>query len=695
MSYTSRLFGNVEINKLAGIGPAIEKKLHHLNIFNIKNLLLHFPFRYEDRSHTSTIDLLVLGESVNVIGQITHVDIIQTHRKMLICTISDGTGQLQLRFLNVYAGMPAQFKEGSWIRVYGDIKAGQYCYEMLHPQFQISHDKNKINIATANAFTPIYHSTHGLSQTMLTKYITQARHMLLNHKCIELLPYYMANNLPSIEDAIHLIHSPPLTCDINSLMQGTHPAIQRFIIEELLASRLAIKILKHESAQHKAIPLKSTNKLIPKFKQSLPFSPTNAQQKVWKDIEMDLAQKAPMMRLVQGDVGSGKTLVAAFSTLACIENNRQVVIMAPTEILAEQHYHTFKQWFLSLSLNVELLTGKLTKSKKLALYHSLEHNQINLLIATHAALVEQVEFHSLGLVIIDEQHRFGVEQRLKLWEKGINNNSVPHQLVLTATPIPRTLSMTIYADLDISIIDELPPGRTPITTLLMPNRKRDDLIKRIFDTREEKKQIYWVCTLIEPSEKLSAESAELIYQDLCAKLPSISIGLIHGKLSATEKEQIMTQFKNREIMILVATTVIEVGVDVPNASLMVIENAERLGLSQLHQLRGRVGRGDIESFCFLLYQEPLSKIAQERLYTMKSSQDGFFIAEKDLELRGCGDILGTNQIGGMNFKIADLMRDQKLLMMVNKISDDFANEQSKALELIEFWLDDKQRFSNA
>ena len=495
---------------------------------------------------------------------------------------------------------------------------------------------------------------------------------------------------------MNIIHNPSITTDIDQLLVGEHPAIKRFVFEELLAYHLSMLMIKRDNQKQHAYSMHSNQQLILPFLASLPFNPTHAQQRVVQDIYQDMTKHIPMMRLVQGDVGSGKTLVAAMAALNAIENDHQVVLMAPTEILAEQHFNNFKQWFEPLGITVDWLSGRLTAKNKQQRYEALKQGEITMLVGTHAVFVDKVEFFNLGLVIIDEQHRFGVNQRLSLWEKGIKNAIHPHQLIMTATPIPRTLAMTVYADLDVSIIDELPPGRTPVTTVVIPNSRREEIIDKVNQACLSHRQVYWVCTLVEESETLDAQAAEMLVEELKERLPHLNIALVHGKMKSDEKQSVMQAFKAGEVQLLVATTVIEVGVDVPNASLMIIENAERLGLAQLHQLRGRVGRGSAISHCVLMYQAPLSRIAQARMRVMRESNDGFVIAQKDLEIRGSGEILGTRQMGEANFKIVDLIRDQHLISEVQKASYLILSESPEcAKQLVDCWLPERQKYINA
>lgn len=694
-----RLLNRIPLAKLAGIGPSLEKKFFALGIKSVQDLLLHFPLRYEDRSTSSAISDVAIGETTTILGRIIKSEIITTKRKMLLCYIQDDSGIAILRFLNFNMGMKTAMASGKWVRAYGEIKRGSHYPEMIHPQFNIQSKKEEspsFSEPNEERFTPIYSTTYGLTQNVIRKAIQSALILLKRNQPAEILPVSISNGYLSVVESLDIIHNPSLTTNVDQLIDGEHPAIKRFVFEELLAYHLSMLFIKVDNQKQHSYLMHSNKRYSQPFLASLPFEPTNAQKRVVQDIYQDMAKSVPMMRLVQGDVGSGKTLVAALAALNAIENNKQVVLMAPTEILAEQHFHNFYRWFEPLGIKVELLTGRLTAKNKKRRYDDIELGEISMLIGTHAVFVEKVKFFQLGLVIIDEQHRFGVNQRLSLWEKGIKDECHPHQLIMTATPIPRTLAMTVYADLDVSIIDELPPGRTPISTIVIPNSRRDEIIERVNQACIDNRQVYWVCTLVEESETLDAQAAEMLVAELQERLPHLIIALVHGKMKSDQKQSVMQDFKDGKIQLLVATTVIEVGVDVPNASLMIIENAERLGLAQLHQLRGRVGRGTAISHCVLMYQAPLSKIAQARMKVMRESNDGFVIAQKDLEIRGSGEILGTRQIGVANFKVVDLIRDQHLINEVQKASYYLQkNYPESANQLIECWLPDREKYINA
>ena len=695
---TNRFFNHIPLINLSGIGSNLEKKFHTLGIDSIQDLLFHFPLRYEDRTSSCSIGDVTIGEYTTIEGCIIKTEVILKRKQMLVCHIQDESGIAILRFMNFNAGIKASLAQGKWVSAYGEIKSGKNYPEIIHPQYKIkaNREDNALVEAGQERYTPIYSTTYGLTQNVIRKLIQSALLLLKRNPPAEILPIQLARLFLPALDSLNIIHNPPIDTDINQLVTGEHRAIKRFIFEELLAYHLSMLLLKIDNQKQQAYAMRVNQKFIKPFLASLPFTPTNAQQRVVRDIYKDMAKPIPMMRLIQGDVGSGKTLVAALAALNAIENNQQVVLMAPTEILAEQHYNNFKQWFEPLGIKVDWLSGRLTTKNKKLRYEGVQSGDITMLIGTHAVFVDKVEFAALGLVIIDEQHRFGVNQRLTLWEKGIKEGMHPHQLIMTATPIPRTLAMTVYADLDVSVIDELPPGRTPVTTVVIPNSRREEIIEKVNQACLSARQVYWVCTLVEESETLDAQAAEMLVEELRERLPNLSIALIHGKMKSDEKQLVMQNFKAGNTQLLVATTVIEVGVDVPNASLMIIENAERLGLAQLHQLRGRVGRGSAVSHCVLMYQAPLSKVAQARMRVMRESNDGFVIAQKDLEIRGSGEILGTRQMGVANFKIVDLIRDQHLISEVQETSDYLQqNYPQVAQQLIACWLPDRQKYINA
>ncbi|KDN28584.1 ATP-dependent DNA helicase RecG [Vibrio fortis] len=691
----SQLLSAIPLNSLSGVGAKVAEKLAKVGLNNVQDLLFHLPLRYEDRTRIYPIIKLHAGIWAAVQGKVMSVDTIFGKRKMLAVKISDGNGTITLRFFNFTAGMKNNFAEGKQVHAYGEIKRGNMGLEIVHPDYKFFAPRQQPDVE-AN-LTPVYPTTEGLRQVTLRNLTDQALELIDKAAVNELLPSGLYDHQITLAQALHTIHRPPPGIDLELFDEGKHPAQLRLIMEELLAQNLSMLSVRSKGQQDNAIPLPPVHTLKDKLLAQLPFSPTNAQARVVKEIEGDLEKPHPMMRLVQGDVGSGKTLVAALATVRALEHGQQVALMAPTELLAEQHSINFANWFESMGIQVGWLAGKLKGKAKEKELERIASGEAQMVVGTHALFQEHVEFKNLGLVIIDEQHRFGVHQRLELREKGAKQGHYPHQLVMTATPIPRTLAMTAYADLETSIIDELPPGRTPIQTVAIPDTKRDDIVERVRNAcLNEGKQAYWVCTLIDESEVLEAQAAADTAEELQRKLPDVKIGLVHGRMKPAEKQAVMQEFKENKLHLLVATTVIEVGVDVPNSSLMIIENPERLGLAQLHQLRGRVGRGSVASHCVLLYHSPLSKTAQKRLGVLRESNDGFVIAQRDLEIRGPGELLGTKQTGLADFKIADLVRDQRLIPEVQRIArhiHDSYPDNAKAI--INRWLGERDVYSKA
>ena len=635
------------------------------------------------------------GVYATVEGEVLNCNITFGGRRMMTCQISDGSGILTMRFFNFSAAMKNSLATGRRVLAYGEAKRGKHGAEMIHPEYRVQGDMSTPDLQ--ETLTPVYPTTEGIKQATLRKLTDQALELLETCAIAELLPPELAQGMMSLPDALRTLHRPPPTLQLSELESGKHPAQRRLILEELLAHNLSMLALRAGAQRYHALALSANDTLKDKLLASLPFTPTGAQARVTAEIERDMALDVPMMRLVQGDVGSGKTLVAALAALRAIAHGKQVALMAPTELLAEQHANNFRSWFEPLGVEVGWLAGKQKGKARLAQQQAIASGQVQMIVGTHAIFQEQVQFNGLALVIIDEQHRFGVHQRLALWEKGQQQGFHPHQLIMTATPIPRTLAMTAYADLDTSVIDELPPGRTPVTTVAIPDTRRSDIIDRVRNAcTHEGRQAYWVCTLIEESDLLEAQAAEATWEELKLALPELNIGLVHGRMKSAEKQAVMSAFKQGELHLLVATTVIEVGVDVPNSSLMIIENPERLGLAQLHQLRGRVGRGAVASHCVLLYKSPLSKTAQKRLQVLRDSNDGFVIAQKDLEIRGPGELLGTRQTGNAEFKVADLLRDQAMIPEVQRIARHIHERYpQQAQALIERWMPETERYSNA
>lgn len=676
------------VHQLQGVGNASAALLEKLNIFNTDDLLFHLPRDYEDRSTIIPMNQLVVGRSYLLEGIVKGVDFPPGKRKSMAVLLDDDFGKVTLRFYHVYKGITDRAKVGNRLRIFGEVRVGARGLELYHPEIQVISEHTPL---PQTQLTAIYPSTEGLTQPKIREYVKQA---LQQHSddLPELLPKKLTNGY-ALKEALDYIHHPPVDANMVQLSQGSHPAQQRLIFEELVAHQVSLLTRRAYIQQIEAPSFSPSKKYTKALLSALPFEMTGAQKRVSKEIEDDLKLNKPMLRLIQGDVGAGKTLVAGVAACHALEEGWQVALMAPTEILAEQHYLNFKKWFEPLGLSVSWLSGKQKGKARAAAEQIIKDGSAHLIVGTHALFQENVEFAKLGLVIIDEQHRFGVDQRLALRNKGLDGMT-PHQLVMTATPIPRTLAMSAYGDLDTSVIDELPPGRTPIQTVTIPLDRREEVLNRIATNCAEDKQAYWVCTLVEQSETLDAQAAEATYQEIRERFPHLKVGLVHGKMKADEKQSVMQQFKDNELQLLIATTVIEVGVDVPNASIMVIENAERLGLSQLHQLRGRVGRGAKASFCALLYKNPLSQNGQERLRIMRETNDGFLIAEKDLEIRGPGELLGTKQTGDMGFRVAKLERDDHLLSQAHYVAQQILKDYpTHADALLKRWLPEAPRYA--
>lgn len=679
---------------LKGVGPRMVERLAKLNIFNLPDLLFHLPLRYQDRTCLRPLGSLLPGEEVLVEGTVDLSEIKFGRRRMLLTRISDGTGSILLRFFHFSNQQKEQLVSGVRIRCFSEVRRSPAGLEMVHPEYQLDADIRELD--ENDSLTPIYPVTEGLHQIGMRKLMAQLVAQLAENKIslAELLPEKLLHEkqLPSLKEALLFIHQPPTDTRLSDLQEARHPAYRRLIFEELLAHYLSLRQLRHRMREHTAPKLRAGT-YGQKFIDALPFSLTGAQQRVYAQIKKDVQLSCPMQRLVQGDVGSGKTVIAVLAALAAVEQGYQAVIMAPTELLAEQHFHNIEAWMQALNIRVSWLSGKLKAAQRRQALEEIAGGGCQIAVGTHALFQNDVEFAKLGLVVVDEQHRFGVHQRLALREKGRDGNRYPHQLIMTATPIPRTLSMAAYADLDMSIIDELPPGRKPVETVVIPDSRRDEIVQRVHRACQQGKQVYWVCTLIEESEALQCQAAEDTAEKLAEALTDVKTDLVHGRMKAVEKEAVMKRFKQAEIDLLVATTVIEVGVDVPNASLMIIENSERLGLAQLHQLRGRVGRGEQASVCVLMYKQ-LSQQARERLSVMRETNDGFEIARRDLTLRGPGEILGTKQTGLLQLKIADLQRDQLLVEEVALMADNLLENNPAAAEaLIERWTGSASRFA--
>ncbi|WP_149196247.1 ATP-dependent DNA helicase RecG [Luteimonas suaedae] len=704
---------HMPLSTLAGVGARTAEKLAARGLLTLQDLWLQLPRQYEDRTRLAPIRGLQPGMPVQVEGVVEAVERGFRYRPSLRVALGDDSrATLVLRFFHFRAAQVAQFQVGARVRCYGTPRPGQHGLEMVHPTYRLLGDDEQPGLG--ERLDPVYPQIEGVGAATMRRLIRQALERLPDDDTLELLPKAVLHErrLPSLRAALLTVHHPPPDADVAALLAGTHPAQRRLVLEELLAHHLSLRRQRIALQRHVAPTFATAGALADRLRAALPFALTNAQQRVLDQLVHDLRQPVPMLRLVQGDVGSGKTVVAALAALLAVESGAQVALMAPTELLAEQHLASFLAWLEPLEVRVGWLAGKVAGKARMQARAAIADGTLQVVVGTHALMQEGVAFRNLGLVIVDEQHRFGVHQRLALRDKGTEGGRVPHQLVMTATPIPRTLAMTAYADLDVSAIDELPPGRTPVRTVVLSAQRRPELIERIRGACAEGRQAYWVCTLIEedsdkPGEagsaaggraraEVVAQAAQGTFEALCAALPELRVGLVHGRMKAADKQQAMRRFKDGEIDLLVATTVIEVGVDVPNASLMIVENAERLGLSQLHQLRGRVGRGSAESSCVLLYQPPLSQTARQRLATMRETNDGFVIAEKDLELRGPGELLGTRQTGLAAFRVADLARDADLLPVVHGIGDRLLHEAPAVADrLIERWIGGAARYAAA
>lgn len=685
----------VAITEFSGVGAKVAEKLARLNIFNAQDVLFHLPLRYEDRTRFTTIAAANPGSSVLVRGIIEDVQQLPYGRRSLVVRLHDGSGALVMRLFHFSYTQRQSFQIGHWLECFGEVVLRPGNKEMIHPEYRITQDKPEH--PQSDRLTPVYPATDGVSQYLLRKITDQALARYLP-AAAELLPAELVQEYEfmPLAEALQELHRPSRDRDLEQMLTLESPIFQRVIFEELLAFQLGLRKIRNERQQLTATPLNNDTGLTKRFLANLGFALTGAQQRCVDEIFADLACAQPMLRLLQGDVGSGKTAVAALAMLRAVEGGHQVALMAPTELLAEQLFKSIYHWFTDLSIEVGWLAGKTPTRQRNAVLQSLHDGSLPVIVGTHALFQKGVEFHDLALVVIDEQHRFGVGQRLALTDKSGETNN-PHQLIMSATPIPRTLAMSLYADIDVSTIDELPPGRLPVETVVVPaDSRRDQVVERVYRACQEKTQVYWVCPLIEESEKLQAQAVTETEKELRQRLKGIRIGMVHGQMKAADKEQIMQQFRNHELDLLLATTVIEVGVDVPNASLMIIENAERMGLAQLHQLRGRVGRGSKQSVCVLLYQMPLSNHARIRLQTLRNSNDGFEIARKDLELRGPGEMLGIRQTGAVSLRLANLVRDQQWLAVVERVAGQIEQRYPELVEpLLERWLAQQQQYANA
>jgi ATP-dependent DNA helicase RecG len=681
------------VTDLPGVGPALAEKLGNVGVRSIQDLVFLLPIRYEDRTRIAPMGSLEAGARVTVEGHVELTEVVYRRRRMMLCRIADGTGSLLIRFFHFSRSQSEGLRRGTRVRCFGEVRKGPTGLEMVHPEYRrLSEDAV---VPLEEAYTPIYPTTEGLQQARVRRLVALALERMRARTPEDMLPEDVIGEFgfPSLAQALAYVHSPPMQADLALLNSGRHPSQRRLALEELLAHHLSLRLLRKRVREHVAPRLAPDSRHVERFLESLPFKLTGAQQRVLAEILADLDSDHPMLRLVQGDVGSGKTVVAAGAAVAAAAAGFQTAVMAPTELLAEQHFRTFGSWLEPLGLEVAWLTGRLPAAARRRSLEDIGSGAAAVVVGTHALFQAGVEFHRLGLAVIDEQHRFGVHQRLALTEKGEADGRRPHQLVMTATPIPRTLAMTSYADLDSSSIDELPPGRGQVTTVAVPSGRRPEVVERVRAACASGKQAYWVCPLVEESDVLQCQAAEETAAILVDALPEVAVGLVHGRMKAREKQAAMDRFKFGETQLLVATTVIEVGVDVPNASLMIIENAERMGLAQLHQLRGRIGRGTEDANCVLMYQTPLGESAERRLRILRETTDGFRIAEEDLRLRGPGEVLGTRQTGVAQMRVADLMRDQDLLPRVRRVADGLISRHSSAVDrILDRWIGDAARY---
>ena len=684
------------LTALKGVGPKQVEKLHKLGLFVVQDMLFHLPLRYQDKTRLTDLDRALVGSEALIEGEIFSQALTRGRRNSLLVKIQSPSGTfLTLRFFHFHHRQAQQFTRGKSLRVFGELRSGPSGLEMVHPTYEfINPDQPP---ALEDSLTPIYPTTEGLGQASILKLIKQAIALLKQYPLTELLPQNLLDQLqlPLLNQALLTLHEPQPNDDLLQIKQFKHPSQQRLIIEELINQQATMQQMRAQEQQRfaPAFPASQTSNAL---LASLPFELTGAQQRVLKEIQFDLTQPHPMQRLVQGDVGSGKTIIAALAAIQAADAGYQVAVMAPTEILAEQHLNAFKEWLDPLDIPVAWLNGRMKAAEKRYMMAQIESGEAKVIIGTHALFQDAVTFHKLGLAVIDEQHRFGVHQRLALHEKNNQEDTHSHQLIMTATPIPRTLAMTAYGDLDLSIIDELPPGRKPIETAVLSNEKRFEVMQHLYAKCKEGVQAYWVCPLIEESELLHAQAAEVTATQFTDHFPDLRVGLIHGRLKGEQKALVMNAFKDHQLDLLVATTVIEVGVNVPNASLMIIENAERLGLAQLHQLRGRVGRGDKQSHCVLLYQAPLSQTGKSRLNIMRETTDGFVIAEEDLKIRGPGEILGTKQTGGLQFRIADLKRDAEWIPVAKEWASRMVEQHPELVDGLQArWIGQKIDYQHA
>jgi len=681
------------VTVLRGVGDALAARLHTLGVETTQDLLFLLPLRYEDRTRVVPLGELRPGQRASIEGEVLLTEVVFRGRRQMLCKIADGSGFLTLRFFYFTAQQQQGLARGARIRCFGETRRGPQGLELVHPEYR--RVDPRAPPPAEEHLTPIYPTTEGVTQARLRLLVRQALDQSGTEDLKDWVPPAVLadSRLPNLREALLAVHRPPVDAPVDLLMSYRHPAQRRLAFEELLAHQLSLKLLRQRIQSDPGWPLASDGRLKSDFLAALPFSLTAAQTRVLREIEGDLQQPKPMLRLVQGDVGCGKTLVAALAATGAIQMGRQVALMAPTELLADQHAQNFRRWFEPLGVAVALLSGRQTGKARSTVLEGIRQGHASIVIGTHALFQEGVEYSSLALVMVDEQHRFGVHQRLSLREKGVVDGHQPHQLIMTATPIPRTLAMTAYADLDVSVIDELPPGRTPVKTVVLTESRRDEVVMRIRTAVLQGRQAYWVCPLIDESAEMPYQAAEETAAALAAALPELKVGLVHGRMPPQAKEGTMRRFQEGHVQLLVATTVIEVGVDVPNATLMVIENAERLGLAQLHQLRGRVGRGQHASSCLLLYRSPLSSMARLRLAVMRGTNDGFEVARRDLELRGPGELLGTRQTGLAQMRVADLSRDADLLPRVQIAAESMLRDfPAHVTPLIRRWVGHAEQY---
>ncbi len=682
---------SIAVSTLRGVGPKTLQRLERIGVANVQDLLFHLPIRYEDRTRIIPIGSLYIRQRALFEGEVraSGIGSGSGRRRSLLCRVQDGSGLINIRLFHFSVAQKNTLAVGVRVRCFGEIRPGPQGLECIHPEYQVIHDNDTTPLA--QQLTPVYPSTEGLQQASFRKLVQQAFQGLQQYPVQDYLPLKYSPSPISLEAAIRFLHAPQANHahDLKKYQQ-------RLAFEELIAHHLSLLQLRRRIQLLQAPALQVDSDLVARFVQDLGFTLTNAQQRVTQELQRDLNRNLPTLRLVQGDVGCGKTVIAALAALQAIGSGYQAALMAPTEILAEQHFQAFAQWFEKLGIHCVRLSGQMTAKQRQPVLGAIANGAAQMIMGTHALIEESVQFAQLGLIVIDEQHRFGVHQRLTLRQKAIQSGVCPHQIIMTATPIPRTLAMTAYADLDVSIVDELPPGRSAVTTSVVDNQRRAQVVQRVHQACKKGRQAYWVCTLIEESDALQCQAAENTALELQQALPELGIALLHGRMKAAEKAAIMARFKDGNIDLLVSTTVIEVGVDVPNASLMIIENAERLGLAQIHQLRGRVGRGAVASHCVLMYQRPLSANGKQRLQTLRASSDGFHIAEQDLKLRGPGEVLGTRQTGMLQFRIADLNRDAELLEAVQNAAQKLLRQQPECVgPLIQRWLPRRSEYGNA